>query len=138
MSVLDKYMKSLSFLTSDLSPESTLLQNLNKKYYTAVKLKKKPLFIQIENMDIELIQRNEINYFPYNIKFKSRLGFKITIPVFLETPSLLLTLLKSNKFKFKPIEITDPSIDLTKNELEYYYHEKIFLEVVLKRIKLKL
>lgn len=137
MSHLDKYMTSIDFLTADIGPESNLLQNLNKKYYKDVKKRKKLMFIEIENMDIELNKRNDIVFYPYNIKLKPLKLNKIKIPIFLETPSLLISLLKYNKIKFKIVQINNIQEDLNEKEREYYYQEELFLELVLRDIKLK-
>lgn len=137
MSHLDKYITSIDFLTADIGPESNLLQNLNKKYYKDVKKRKKLMFIEIENMDIELNKRNDIVFYPYNIKLKPSKLNKIKIPIFLETPSLLISLLKYNKIKFNIVQINNIQEDLNEKEREYYYQEELFLELVLRDIKLK-
>ncbi|QKE44487.1 hypothetical protein Yalta_040 [Yalta virus] len=138
MSRLDNYIKSIDFLTSDIEPESNLLQNLNKKHYRDVKKKKKIMFIEVEDMDIELIKRNHIVFYPYVVKFKPLKANKIKIPIFLEKPSLLTSLLKHNKIKFKPIQVKDIKEDLNEKEREYYYQEELFLDVVLRDVQLRI
>lgn len=137
MSYLDKYMTSIDFLTADIGPESNLLQNLNKKYYKDVKRKKKTMFIEIEDMDIELSKKNDIVFYPYNIKLKPLKACKVKIPIFLENPSLLTSLLKYNKIKFKIVNVNNIQEELNEKEREYYYQEELFLELVLRDTKLK-
>lgn len=137
MSRLDKYVSSMDFLTSDICPESSLLQNLNRKHYANIKFYKKNIFIEVDNMDISLTKRNAIVFYPYVIKFVRAKDKKIKIPIFLESPSLLILLFNVHKIKYRTIEINDIETELTQKERDYYYQEKLTIEIVTNSLNLK-
>lgn len=138
MSRLDRYVSSAEFLASDISPESTLLQNINKKHYKNINFYKTNIFIEVDDMDISLTKRNAIVFYPYNIKFLRSDGNKIKIPIFLENPSLLILLFNVHKIKYRVIEVNDIQIDLTEKERDYYYQEKLTIEMLLNNVPLKI
>jgi hypothetical protein len=138
MSRLERYISSPDFLTSDICPESILLQNLNKKHYANIKFYKTNIFIEVDNMDISLTKRNAIVFYPYNIKFIRKDDNKIKIPIFLENPSLLILLFNVHKIKYRTIEINDIQTELTEKEREYYYQEKLSIEIIISNLNLKI
>lgn len=138
MSRLNRYVSSAEFLSTDINPESVLLQNINKKNYSNIKFYKTNIFIEVDNMDISLIKRNAIVFYPYTIKFVRLKENKIKIPIFLESPSLLILLFNVHKIKYRTVQVNNIQEDLTEKEREYYYQEKLAIEILLNNINLKI
>lgn len=134
MSRLEKYMKTVDFLISEIAPESFLIQNLNKKYFNDIKRKKKILFMEVEDMEIELNKKNDIVYYPYSIRLKPLKSNTIRLPVFIDSPQILQNLLKHNKIKFKNIQIKNIQDDLSEKEKIYFYQEELFFEKFFRQI----
>lgn len=130
MSKLERYLKSIDFLTSEIQTESSFLHNFNKKMLKEIKFYDKNIFIEIENMDINLLEKNCIVFYPYNIKFIRSINNKLTIPIFIESYSPLISLLTSKKIKFKEVCIKDIETELNEKERLYYYQERVYINLL--------
>ena len=129
MSKVKKYIPTLDFLMSDLNAESSLLENINKKHFKNLIFYNTNKFIEIQNMEMILTKKNEIVFYPYKIKFIPTKNKNIKIPLFIEWPPLLQTLLKNKKIEFKDVEVKDIEKDLTDKEKKYYYQERTMIEM---------